>query len=323
MPSTVLMITNEFDAHADAMVLELQQRNIAVFRFHPEDFPHACRISLDIQDGSIEGEIATEYHTVALKDICAAWYRRPQSMFAKSEGPTSTSLNEYVNAQSTHTLRALYAALDTLWVCNPYKLRRADIKALQLVEASKAGFQTPHTLISNDPAKATAFVDCLGEAECAVKTIDAVGVDGEQGFRFPLTTTLPKNHPLDSAALAPTIFQPYIQKAAELRCVVIGEHIFSAKINSQVNEETKRDWRAGDCQHELFSLPEQVEIAIYKLMSSFEINFASLDLILTPDGEFVFLELNPNGQWLWLEYALGLPLKASMADLLTTYHSSR
>jgi hypothetical protein len=53
-------------------------------------------------------------------------------------------------------------------------------------------------------------------------------------------------------------------------------------------------------------------------MDSFGLNFASLDMIVTPDGEFVFLELNPNGQWLWLEYELGLPLVASMADLLTS-----
>ncbi len=56
-------------------------------------------------------------------------------------------------------------------------------------------------------------------------------------------------------------------------------------------------------------------------MDSFEINFASLDMILTPEGEFVFLEINPNGQWLWLEEELGLPLLASMADLLTTNYS--
>jgi len=57
-------------------------------------------------------------------------------------------------------------------------------------------------------------------------------------------------------------------------------------------------------------------------MGSFGINFASLDMILTPEGEFVFLELNPNGQWYWLEVELGLPLVQSLADLLTTYHSS-
>jgi hypothetical protein len=64
-----------------------------------------------------------------------------------------------------------------------------------------------------------------------------------------------------------------------------------------------------------------VEAALRRLMDSFELNFASLDMIVTPEGEFVFLELNPNGQWLWLELELGLPLVATMADLLMSNHS--
>jgi glutathione synthase/RimK-type ligase-like ATP-grasp enzyme len=232
-------------------------------------------------------------------------------------------LNDYIKVQSTATLRTLYAILQTFWVCHPHKLHRAEIKALQLAEASKAGLKTPYTLISNQPAKATAFVDLLGEMECAIKALNTAGVSDEQGYRLPLTTTLPKGHSLDSVALAPNIFQPYVYKAAELRCVVIGEKIFSAKINSQADASTSKDWRAAVCQHEPFSLPEHVEVSIHRLMDSFGINFASLDMILTPEGEFVFLELNPNGQWLWLEAELGLPLVASMADLLTTHYASR
>jgi hypothetical protein len=55
------------------------------------------------------------------------------------------------------------------------------------------------------------------------------------------------------------------------------------------------------------------------LTDSFGINFASLDMILTPEGEFIFLDLNPNGAWLWLELELGLPLTANMADLLISH----
>jgi glutathione synthase/RimK-type ligase-like ATP-grasp enzyme len=321
MPSTVLIVTNECDSHADAVVLELNKRNIPVFRFHPDDFPHACSISIDIQDGSIEGEIATPYRTVALKEICAAWYRRPQSMFTGNGNPLSTQLNDYVKVQSIATLRTLYQSLETLWVCDPRKLQRAEIKALQLVEASRAGLKTPHTLISNRPAKAAAFIDQLGETECAIKPLHPSGVTNQEGYRLPLTTTLPKGHPLDSVALAPNIFQPYISKAAELRCVIIGDKIFSAKINSQVDASTSKDWRAGDSQLEPFVLPTQIGASVLRLMKSFGINFASLDMILTPEGEYVFLELNPNGQWLWLELELGLPLVASMADLLTMHHS--
>jgi glutathione synthase/RimK-type ligase-like ATP-grasp enzyme len=205
-------------------------------------------------------------------------------------------------------------------------LRRAEVKALQLAEASKAGLKTPNTLISNDPAQAAAFVDALGDTECAIKPLIAVGVTDEHGYRLPLTTTLPAGHALESVALAPNMFQPYVDKACELRIVVIGEKIFCVKIDSQATEITRKDWRAGDwkgaeLEHEIFSLPEYVEASIHRLMDSFGINFASMDMILTPAGEFVFLELNPNGQWLWLEIELGLPLVASMADLLTTYQS--
>jgi glutathione synthase/RimK-type ligase-like ATP-grasp enzyme len=321
MPSTVLIITNEHDSHADAVVLELNKRDVPVFRFHPDDFPHACSVSIEVQDGSVEGEIVTSTRTVAFKDICAAWYRRPQSLFAWNINPLSTELHDYVRAQSSLTLRTLCGSLQTLWVCHPYKLQHAEIKALQLAEASKAGLKTPRTLISNRPAKAAAFIDQLGETECAIKPLMPSGVKDEDGYRMPLTTTLPKGHPLDSVALAPTIFQPYVSKAAELRCVVIGKKIFSVRINSQANASTHKDWRAADCQLEPFTLPERVEASLLRLMDSFGINFASLDMILTPEGEFVFLELNPNGQWLWLEEELGLPLVANMADLLTTQYS--
>jgi glutathione synthase/RimK-type ligase-like ATP-grasp enzyme len=238
---------------------------------------------------------------------------------------TSERLDQYIKAQSNATLASVCDSLQTLWVSHPYKLRRAEVKALQLAEASKAGLKTPHTLISNGPARAAAFVGALGDTECAIKPLIAMGVTDEHGYRLPLTTTLPAGHALDSVALAPNMFQPYVDKAFELRCVVIGEKIFCAKIHSQANALTRKDWRAGDwrgadLEQEVFSLPDHVQASIHRLMDSFGINFASIDMILTPSGEFVFLELNPNGQWLWLEVDLGLPLVASMADLLTTHH---
>jgi glutathione synthase/RimK-type ligase-like ATP-grasp enzyme len=326
MPSTVLIITNDHDEHASAVIDELHKRDVPVFRFHPEEFPHACSISMELEDGRIEGEIRNADRRVAFSDICAAWYRRSRNLFGEPPSMTSERLDQYVRAQSNATLTALCHSLQTLWVSHPYSLRRAEIKVLQLAYASKAGLNTPRTLMCNDPARAAAFVGALGETECAIKPLIAMGVTDEQGYRLPLTTTLPAGHALDSVSLAPNMFQPYIDKAFELRCVVIGDGIFCAKIDSQASETSRKDWRAGDWQgaeleQEVFLLPDHVQAAIHRLMNSFGINFASIDMIVTPSGEFVFLELNPNGQWLWLEIDLGMPLVASMADLLTTRHS--
>lgn len=323
MPSTVLIITNDHDEHADAVIEELHRRDVPVFRFHPEDFPDAYSISMEIRDGRIDGEIRSEHHRVAFRDICAAWYRRSRRLFAPPPtlNPLYGDVENFVRMQASFTVNALYGSLQTLWIGHPFTLRRAEIKPLQLVEAHKAGLATPATLFSNDPARAAAFVEALGEAECAIKPLVAVRADDTAGARLPLTTTLPKGHALDSVALAPTTFQPYIDKAYELRCVVMGERIFAAKLDSQAGEVTRQDWRAGDLQHETFELPAPVAAALRRLVRSFDINFASIDLIVTPAGEYVFLDLNPNGQWLWLELELGLPLVASMADLLTSASS--
>jgi glutathione synthase/RimK-type ligase-like ATP-grasp enzyme len=323
MPDTVLIVTNDHDEHADAVIEELNRRNVAVFRFHPEDFPHACSVSIEIRDGRVMGELRNADHRVTFDEICAAWYRRSRNLYMGAVSRTSEKLDDYVKAQSTATVVAVCAALETLWVSHPFRLRRGEVKALQLVEASRAGLTIPQTLISNDPERASAFVDALGEAECAIKPLMAIGVTDEHGYRLPLTTTLPPGHSLASVALAPTMLQPYVDKAFELRCVVIGDRIFCAKLDSQADEKSRIDWRGGDPEHELFDLPQHVEASIHRLMGAFGLNFASLDMIVTPDGDYVFLELNPNGQWLWLEFELGLPLVSCMADLLMTRHTGR
>src|SRR5215217_5372807 len=179
MPSTVLVITNDHDEHADAVIKELDRRAVPVFRFHPEEFPDDCSISMEIRDGRIDGDIRNEHQRVAFHDICAAWYRRSRRLFAPlpSLNLQQGDLENFVRAQSSLTLTALFASLQTLWVGQPFKLRRAEVKALQLAEASKAGLATPVTLISNDPEQATAFVEALGDTGCAVKPLVATRVD--------------------------------------------------------------------------------------------------------------------------------------------------
>src|SRR3954452_17711903 len=81
MPDTVLIITNDHDEHADAVVAELNRRDVPVFRFHPADFPHACSVSLEIQEGRVQGELRTADRRVGFEEICAAWYRRAGNLF--------------------------------------------------------------------------------------------------------------------------------------------------------------------------------------------------------------------------------------------------
>src|SRR5215216_2359353 len=179
MPSTVLIITNDHDEHANAVIAELDRRAVPVFRFHPDEFPHACSISMEIRGGRIDGEIRNARQRVAFHDICAAWYRRSRALFAPlpSLNVLQGDLENFVRVQSSATLSGLFAGLETLWVGQPSKLRQAEVKAVQLAAAAKAGLATPTTLISNDPERVTAFVEALGDADCAIKPLIATRVD--------------------------------------------------------------------------------------------------------------------------------------------------
>jgi glutathione synthase/RimK-type ligase-like ATP-grasp enzyme len=138
----------------------------------------------------------------------------------------------------------------------------------------------------------------------------------------PLTTVWPDDPaaPIatDSIRLTPAVFQSYVPKAREIRAVVVGERIYAAAVDSQVDEVTRHDVRAADNsdRYEQCQLPAAVAEALARLVAGFGLRSCSADLVETPSGEHVFLELNPNGQWLWLEVHAGLPLSAAVADLL-------
>jgi glutathione synthase/RimK-type ligase-like ATP-grasp enzyme len=102
---------------------------------------------------------------------------------------------------------------------------------------------------------------------------------------------------------APCQFQEYVEKKHELRVTIIGDRIFAAEIDSQAQERTRFDWRHYDVPMRLRAgqLPSDVAERCFAFVRSYGLNFGAIDLIHTPDGRYVFLENNPNGQWLFVE----------------------
>jgi glutathione synthase/RimK-type ligase-like ATP-grasp enzyme len=101
----------------------------------------------------------------------------------------------------------------------------------------------------------------------------------------------------------PCLFQEYIPKAVELRVTIIGDEIFVAEIDSQSQAETAIDWRdySVPMRMKRGSLPDDIVSKCFALVRGFGLNFSALDFIVTPEGEYVFLESNPNGQFLFVE----------------------
>jgi glutathione synthase/RimK-type ligase-like ATP-grasp enzyme len=123
--------------------------------------------------------------------------------------------------------------------------------------------------------------------------------------------------------LCPMIFQARVPKALELRVTVVGHQVFTAAVDSQIAAEARVDWRRDQgplCDAwRPYALPTEVEEKLLRLLDHFRLNFGAIDLILTPGGQYVFLEVNPLGSFAWLEHGLWegrFPVSGAVADLL-------
>src|SRR5262249_21780404 len=125
---------------------------------------------------------------------------------------------------------------------------------------------------------------------------------------------------LSGLNLCPATFQELLPKAFEIRATVVGQRIMSASIDSQVSTRATHDWRRDGLRMlqdwQPYQLPLEVEEKLLRLMDYFSLNYGAIDIILTPEGKHIFLELNPCGEFFWLENSPGLPISGAIADLL-------
>jgi glutathione synthase/RimK-type ligase-like ATP-grasp enzyme len=125
---------------------------------------------------------------------------------------------------------------------------------------------------------------------------------------------------LDSLRECPLTIQDYIEKDYELRITVVGDRDFACKINSQAaGGNTTIDWRRYNIPktpHSLYTLPLHIRDQLLSFHEYFGLAASSFDLIRSRDGDYVFLESNPYGQWLWIEDLTGLQITVAIAEYL-------
>ena len=209
-----------------------------------------------------------------------------------------------------------------IWVSRPSVLRTAANKPLQLKLAQSLGLRTPRTLITNDPSRFREFVS-LCEGNVVVKATGTGWVYSSQGddLWFVLTNRLSEADldNLDEGQVSPVTVQEEIPKAFEVRANVVGQECHAIRIESQRSEISQVDWRRYDVANTPylpFQLPAEVESRCLRLCHILGLEFGAIDLIRKPDGEFVFLEVNGNGQFLWAEQLSGVEVSTALARLL-------
>jgi glutathione synthase/RimK-type ligase-like ATP-grasp enzyme len=256
--------------------------------------------------------------SVDLREVRSIWLRRP---VAPALSASSEALAAWITSESVEALRGVWRTYGGLWVNHPDASYRASSKLEQLRRAQHISFQVPDSLVTNDPAALRDF-RAQAEAPLICKPIRSGYVPASTGRDSLFFTTLINDSDLDEfgdGGPEPYLFQRLIEKDFELRVTVIGEEVFAVRLDSQEHEDTRVDWRRGDqqrLQHTAFDLPPAVRARCKALVTSYGLLFSAIDLAVDKHGRYVFFEINPDGQWAWLEQRTGLPMRAALADVL-------
>jgi glutathione synthase/RimK-type ligase-like ATP-grasp enzyme len=317
----LLIVTQRGDYHADWVVLELHARGLPFLRFNTEDYPTKTTLEWT---GSGTAHLNLHGQRQSLSEVESVWYRRPVPPVMAPDLPAAQAA--WARGEAREALMGAWRTLDALWVNHPDRNRVAESKPLQLRTANSLGFETPESLVSNSRETAGAFLEAHpGGVVCKPLFDGRVPVDGEERVFF---TT-----PIDCDVVSlrdlgpePYLFQELVPKCYDIRATVIGQEVFAARINSQDSAETLTDWRRGHpsaLEHEAIELPDDVAERCVALCAHFGLCFGAIDLALGPDGRYTFFEINPNGQWAWVEARTGLPLRSRMVDLFLSARSDR
>src|SRR5262249_40545129 len=115
--------------------------------------------------------------------------------------------------------------------------------------------------------------------------------------------------------------------ALELRVTIVGERVFAASIDSSQMERSKTDWRREGfallSSWKPYTLPADVEKGLLALMDAFALNYGAIDVLVTPQGKDVFLEVTPAGEFFWLERESGMPISETITDVMLGRERSR
>lgn len=287
---------------------------IPYVRVNTEDYPFGGIIDYQPTDSSKP----LFKNLTGADTVRSIWYRRirvPPCPPAMDAG-----LYDFCVRENRSALIGGLLSHSTRWMSHPDAIWRAEYKPFQLRRAAELGFETPRTLISNVPESIRDFFEVCGE-EMIAKPVRS-GHMVQAGIEYAAYTTQLKAKDLDSledAANSPTIYQELLPKRFDIRVTVVGDKLFAAAIDSQTDPNASVDWRRTTnpfLPHKRIDLPPALESQIFRFMETLSLRYGALDFVLTPDDRYVFLEINPNGQWLWLDDMLGLGIASEIAQWL-------
>lgn len=261
------------------------------------------------------------------KDINAIWCRIPKYTEYKTDNKKEILSKYMALREKQDYFLNLVASISyqnkNLFILNHQQASYySQFKNYQLILAKDIGFSVPKTIVTQNINSLLTFINSI-ENDIVIKNYRGSVNFGDDYLTVPtmLISKRKIKENFDQIDLTyPSIYQEYIEKKFELRITVVGYKIFCVRIDSQNHSDTKIDFRTNfeHLQYQTHILPNDIENKIINLMKKMNLNYGCIDMIYSQNNEYVFLEINNNGQYLWLEKALNLGISKQIALLLST-----
>jgi glutathione synthase/RimK-type ligase-like ATP-grasp enzyme len=317
----VLCLTHSGDVYTiDIVQQSLERAGMPSFRLNTDEFALSYRLTYSLQDNQQENCLKINGREINASQISAVWYRKLWKL--KVPENLDPAYHDIFNKEYRTYLQIFFDRIDHVPWMNSMSRDHAtsNDKLLQLITAKEAGLQVPETIFTNDPGSIhKLFEKCKGNIIVKLHGSLSKSMEGNTAF-FPTTKLSAADMDrLDELAYCPMIFQEFIPKAYELRIVYVDGEIFAGKI--PVENTATTDWRAlqgGRIQWQHYELPMHVQEKISAMMRSLGLTFGAIDMIKHTNGEYVFLEVNPQGEWGMVQKYLNYPIGETIAHKLIT-----
>lgn len=313
----ILVVSSKTDLHAQEVLASLKKRNAPVFLLDLSKYPTDSRLTIGFSssNGKTNMRLESPEGNVDFSECRVAWWRRPQPFTLHPEIVTPDQ-QDFAVTEAHSAFSGLWLTMKAFWINHPTRDEEAARKVHQLEVAQDIGFRIPETCITSDFERAREFIGIRGPEETVYKAFSGT----EQAWRETRLLKTEEMELLENVRYAPVIFQEYIPAHTDLRITVVGEKLFPAAIYSQ-ETDYKVDFRMnmGAARFKAVELPDEVEGLLREFMSRLGLVYGAIDMRLTPDGEYVFLEINPSGQWLFIEKRTGQPITETLVDLMITH----
>jgi hypothetical protein len=301
----VLIISSADDVHARRVAQELDSYRAQVAMVDVRELGRACTLSYELESTGVQ-IVIDGGKSVSLSEVDAVWLRRPSIPYLPATvsdiGDRRFARNEW-----RELVDGVFLSMKARFV-NSFLAQFGAVKPRQLDAARRVGLDVPETMITSDQDKAAAF---LHKHKRVVHK--AMSAHPERLLDTRRWTEQDRES-LALLRLAPAIFQEEIAGPADIRTTVVGDRCFSASISSSPGRIDSRLDLDASC--ECHDLPDDVEERLHSLMRELGLVFGTVDLRIDYNGRYIFLEVNPQGQFLYVEIQTGLPISRAVARLL-------